>query len=119
MDLTTEQQIFEQIKKSSKILLFLPENVNADSLGSCLALRLFLNKLQKDVTVVSSATLPENLKFLPGVGEIKKSLALVKSLVVTVDASVKKLEEISYKIFGLFRKSLRTVRGFILRDTKN
>ncbi len=100
MDLTTEQQIFEQIKKSSKILLFLPENVNADSLGSCLALRLFLNKLQKDVTVVSSATLPENLKFLPGVGEIKKSLALGKSLVVTVDASVKKLEEISYQIVG-------------------
>ncbi len=96
MELTPEQQIFEQIKKSSKVLIFLPESVNADSLASSLALRAFLLKLQKDVTVVGGGKIPDNLKFLPDIGEVKSSLVLGRSFVITVDASHKKVDEISY-----------------------
>ncbi len=97
MDLPIEQQIFEQIRKSNKILIFLPQNALADSLSSALGLRLFLNKLQKDTLVASSGQVPESLKFLPGANELKNQVSAGKSLVVTVDTTVKKLEEISYQ----------------------
>jgi len=97
MELPIDQQIFEQIRKSNKILIILPQNILADGLSAALGLRLFLNKLQKDVLVVSSGQAPENLKFLPGADALKNQISAGKSLVVTVDTTVKKLEEISYQ----------------------
>jgi nanoRNase/pAp phosphatase (c-di-AMP/oligoRNAs hydrolase) len=100
MELPIDQQIFEQIRKSNKILIVLPQNFLADSLSGALGLRLFLNKLQKDVLVASTGQLPENLKFLPGADTLKNQINAGKSLVVTVDTAVKKLEEISYQTKG-------------------
>lgn len=97
MELPLSEQIFEQIKKSGKILILLPEVLTADSLASGLALRLFLLKQQKDVSLISAAEAPENLKFLPGASELKSQLTAVKSLVVTLDTSKKQLDEISYQ----------------------
>lgn len=97
MEITIEQQIFEQVRKSNKILIILPQNVMADGLSSALGLRLFLNKLQKDVLVVTAGQAPENLKFLPGMDAVKNQISARKSLVITVDTAAKKLEEISYQ----------------------
>lgn len=97
MDLTSDQQIFEQVRKSNKILIVLPENLTADSLSAGLALRLFLSRLQKDVVVATSGRVPENLKFLPGVNLVQNEIGMGKSLVITVDTSVKKMEEVSYQ----------------------
>jgi len=97
MELTPDQQIFEQIKKSRKILIVLPQNLTADSLASGLALRLFLNKLEKDVSIISGGGLPENLRFLPGSAFVQNQLTAGKSMVITVDTSQKKLEELSYQ----------------------
>jgi nanoRNase/pAp phosphatase (c-di-AMP/oligoRNAs hydrolase) len=97
MDLSTTEQIFEQIKKAGKILIALPENLGADTVASGLALRRFLTKQQKDVILVSSGHLPENIKFLPESEVIKNSVNSSKSLVVTLDTTLKKLEEISYE----------------------
>jgi nanoRNase/pAp phosphatase (c-di-AMP/oligoRNAs hydrolase) len=97
MELSTDQQIFELVKKNNKILIVLPQNPEADSLASALGLRLFLNKLQKDVSVVSTGGLPQSLQFLPGVDGLQSQISARKSLVVTVDTSVKKLDEISYQ----------------------
>ena len=54
MEISPQQQIFEQIRKSKKILIALPQNLTADSLASGLALKLFLNKQEKDVLLASS-----------------------------------------------------------------
>ncbi len=97
MEFSIEQQIIDLIKKSSKILIFLPSILNADSLASGLALKQFLTKMQKEAEVVTVASVPENLKFLPGADGVKNSLASQKSLVIHVDTKVKKLEEISYQ----------------------
>jgi nanoRNase/pAp phosphatase (c-di-AMP/oligoRNAs hydrolase) len=97
MELDITQQVFEQIRKSNKILIVLPQNVLADGLATALGLRLFLNKLQKDVLVASAGLAPENLKFLPGAETVTSQISARKSLVVTVDTTVKKLEEISYQ----------------------
>jgi nanoRNase/pAp phosphatase (c-di-AMP/oligoRNAs hydrolase) len=97
MEISIDQQIFEQIRKSNKILIVLPQNLQADALASALGLRLFLSKLEKDVTVASSGEVADNLKFLPGSAVLQTQINARKSLVVTVDTSVKKLEEISYQ----------------------
>jgi len=97
MDTPIDQQIFEQIRKSNKILIVLPQNIAADGLSAALGLRLFLNKLQKDVLVVSAGQAPENLKFLPGAETVKNQISTGKSLVIMVDTATKKLEEISYQ----------------------
>jgi nanoRNase/pAp phosphatase (c-di-AMP/oligoRNAs hydrolase) len=97
MELSIDQQIFEQIRKSNKILIALPQNLLADSLACALGLKLFLAKLQKDVSIVCSGQLPENLDFLPGSNSIQSQIVARKSLVVTVDTTVKKLDEISYQ----------------------
>ncbi len=98
MQSNTEQQILEQFKKAGKILIVLPENLNVDALSAGLALRLFLLKQQKEVSVASSGAVPLQLRFLPGAEMVQNRLAQGKSLVVSISTSVKKLEEISYEI---------------------
>ncbi len=97
MELPSDQQIFELIKKSGNILIVLPENLTADALASGLALRLFLQKLEKNVQLAASGQIAENLKFLPGSELLQSKLASGQSLVITLDTSVKRLEEISYQ----------------------
>jgi phosphoesterase RecJ-like protein len=97
MEITPDQQIFEYIKKSNKILVLLPQALTEDGLASGLAFKLFLDKLQKDVVLVSGGELPENLKFLPATSSLQKEISTVKSFVITVDTSAKKLEEVSYQ----------------------
>lgn len=97
MELSITEQIFEQIKKAGKILIALPEVLSADSVASGLALRRFLVKQQKDVVLASSGLVPENVMFLPDAQQIQSAVVSGKSLVVTLDTSIKKLEEISYE----------------------
>jgi nanoRNase/pAp phosphatase (c-di-AMP/oligoRNAs hydrolase) len=97
MELTVEQQIFEQFKKANKILIALPESLTADSLSSGLALMLFLKKLEKDVEIVSSGSLPLALSFLPETDKVRTDVDSLKSLVAILDTTAKPLEEISYQ----------------------
>lgn len=97
MELSSREQIFELIKKSGKILLALPENLNADSLASALALKLFVKKLGKEAEVVSSGKVPANVAFLPGSNGVINNIQSGKSFIVNVDVSQKKLAELSYQ----------------------
>ncbi len=97
MEATLEQQFFKLIEKSQAVLIVLPDQLTADAIGGGLAMRQFLLKLQKNVTLASSGSLPENTKFLPGTEAVQKQISGGKSLVVTLDTSVKRLEEISYE----------------------
>lgn len=97
MESSTDLQIFEQVKKANKILIALPEKLTADALSSGLGLKLFLAKLKKDVQLACSGEIANELKFLPGVLDVKNTLPSGKSLVVMLDTSVKQLEELSYE----------------------
>lgn len=97
MEKNVEQQILEQLKKAGKILIVLPENLSADALSAGLALRLFLEKQQKDVTVACSGLVPAHLKFLPGTEVVQSVMPGGKSLVVSLNTVSKKLEELSYQ----------------------
>ncbi len=97
MNLDTDKQIFESIKRAKKVLIALPEHLTPDSVSSGLALALFLERLEKEVVIVSSGPVPENLEFLPKINKIKNRLNGGKSLVISLDTSVKELAEISYQ----------------------
>jgi nanoRNase/pAp phosphatase (c-di-AMP/oligoRNAs hydrolase) len=97
MELTTEQQIFDQLQKANRVLIALPESLTADSLASALALKLFLAKLDKEADVISSGPVPKSLHFLPGFPSVNSDLSNGKSLVVVLNTATKKLEELSYQ----------------------
>lgn len=100
MELSPQQQIFDQIRKANKVLIALPNNPSADSVASGLALKIFLQKLQKDAQIACSGVLPESLMFLPEAGTVISSLRSGKSFVINVNTSVKKLDELSYQASG-------------------
>ncbi|MBI5530784.1 MAG: hypothetical protein HY918_04820 [Candidatus Doudnabacteria bacterium] len=97
MEISVEQQIFDQFKRAAKIAVVLPEHLTADSVATGLALKLFLQKLQKEVVICSSGEMPLNLRFLPQANSFQKQVSQGSSFVISVDTAVKKLDEVSYQ----------------------
>ena len=65
-------EILEKLKSANNILITLHEGPDGDSLGSCGAMKYFLeNKLNKKVTLISSDELNEQLKSFDFVKEIE------------------------------------------------
>ena len=96
--LTQEQQIFEQIKKASNILITFKKTWTGDAVASALALFLFLRKLEKNVEVVAEKFGPSRLySFLPGYTEIKFALENLRKFIISLDISNTKVSQIKYQ----------------------
>ncbi|MDO8593151.1 MAG: DHH family phosphoesterase [bacterium] len=96
--LTQEQQIFEQIKKASHILITFKKTWNGDAVASALALFLFLKKLNKNVDVAAEKfNLDRLYAFLPGFAEIKHSLDNLRKFIISLDLTNTKVSQIKYK----------------------
>lgn len=93
----TEQQIFDTINKSQRILIALPQNPNGDAVGTGLALFGFLKKLEKEPEIVSAAGNLKNFSFLPASTEIKSGLQPSQSFVISVATASAELDELSYE----------------------
>jgi phosphoesterase RecJ-like protein len=77
------------IRRSKSFLIAGHINPEGDSVGSTLALALGLKKLGKEVHVISSDPVPENLRFLPSSKIIKQTLPRKKlDLLVLVDCNI-------------------------------
>ena len=68
------KEVLQKIEQAHHIALLTHIDPDADTLGSALGMFFALKSINKRATVVSSGKLPYNLKFLPGVGKIKKEL---------------------------------------------
>lgn len=95
--LTPLQQSIDLIKKSKNILIALPESLNADSLGSALALEATLKKLGKKVEVASQEAAPDKLIFLPGIANLKNKLVSLRDFIISVDTSQNKISRLRYE----------------------
>lgn len=96
--LTQEQQIFEQIKKASNILIAFKKTWNGDAVASGLALYLFLKKLDKNVDLAAEKfSLDKLYSFLPGYTEIKNSLDNLRKFIISLDITNTKVSQIKYK----------------------
>lgn len=98
MDSKLQQQFFDLIAKSQRVLIALPKNPNGDTLGSGLALAAFLRKLNKDVEIICETKDFGQYGFLPGIGDIKSEIQLAKNFVISVATNRASLEELSYNI---------------------
>lgn len=97
--LTTDQQIFEQIKKAKNILITFDKTWNGDSIASALAFYLFLKKLDKKVEIAAEKFDQGSLfNFLPTYGNINYSLNNLRKFVISLDTINTKVEKIKYKI---------------------
>lgn len=97
--LNQQQQFFEQIKKANNILITYSKAGSCDSVGSALALFLFLKKLGKSVEIVAEKN--EQIKscsFLPSYGQIKNSLDNLRKFIISLDIRNTKVSQIKYKV---------------------
>ncbi|MFH1523103.1 MAG: DHH family phosphoesterase [Patescibacteria group bacterium] len=105
--LTSEQQIFEQIKKAKNILITFPQDWNGDSISSALAFFLFLKKLDKNVEIAADSYIknraiqqePNKLySFLPSIHEIKNTINNLRKFIISLDITNTKVDQIKYKV---------------------
>ena len=73
------------LKRANHVLVLPSSPIDADSIGSALALYLALQKLGKKVTVVAEEIIPASYNFLPEVSVISRDLHFVRDFVVTID----------------------------------
>lgn len=96
MELSPKQQISELIKQSQRILVVSHKNVGGDAVGSMLALERVLTKAGKEVTIVLSENIDENVAFLPGIEKIKKDVTGARDLIIRISKEKFPIEKLSY-----------------------
>ena len=69
--MNTSQEIIDKINNHSNILLSLHVNPDGDSLGSCVAMKKYLQSQGKKVTIVSPDPLPEMIAHLSYANEVE------------------------------------------------
>lgn len=99
MALNIHQQIAENIKSAQKILITFTKNSTGDHISSALALSLALQKLNKEITIISeNFSLSEKYKFLPQSNTIQNTLDNPKKLQIQLDVSKIKVNDFSYEV---------------------
>jgi phosphoesterase RecJ-like protein len=97
MGLTQNQQIFELIKNSQKILITFKKNFSGDALSSSLAIFLLLQKLNKRADIVCQGfSIPQNYNFLPKINKIKTDISGLKRYILSLEIKDNKIKEFSY-----------------------
>ena len=91
MPLSLEDQIIKQLLRSNHVLILPSAPADGDSLGSALSLFKVLQKLGKKATVISSESVPKDLKFLPLIEKIGGEFNEGGEFIITVGADVKEV----------------------------
>lgn len=94
----SQTQFFEEIAKAKRVLIVLPEELNADIAGAGTAMALFLQRQNKDVEVLAKYNYETEFPFLPKIANLRIALNNIRSLVINVATQAKGLEEISYQL---------------------
>ncbi len=90
-------QTIEQLGKVSNILVLLPSNPSGDNVSAALALRSFLKKLEKEVTVVAGSAPDAKYSFLDGFINVETNLHVAKNFVIQVSTKRAQIDELSYR----------------------
>lgn len=97
--LKEKDQIQQLIEDSRHVLVVFDNSENIDAIASSLALSYFLEKKNKAVDIACSDFIaPKNVGFLTGIKNIKTELTHLQKLIVKVDISNAKIENLSYDI---------------------
>jgi len=111
MELSPKQQISELIKQSQRILVVTHKHAGGDAIGSMLAFERVLTKAGKEVTLVLSEKLDENLTFLPGFEKIKNDITGARDLVIRINKDKFPVDRLSYNEEDGFLNIVLTPKG--------
>lgn len=99
MGLSINQQIFELIKNSQKILITFKKNYSGDALSSALAIFLLLQKMNKQADIVCpDFVIAQNYAFLPEINKTKSDLSGLKKFIISLDMAENKIKDFSYDV---------------------
>lgn len=86
------------LKEEDNFLILTHSTPDGDALGSCLALKFFLEKLHKKVEFFVEKPIPLQYRFLPGIGYIKDLKDItVENLNVLILVDCNKIKRVSYE----------------------
>lgn len=91
----------QQLEKSDRVAIILPEKPTTDAIGAGLALYLLLEKHKKHPRVIAQRfELPKSHAFLPKSNVITNSIEQFQEFVIQLDVRKTKVETLSYDIEG-------------------
>src|SRR3990167_1118714 len=99
---TTRQQVAEQIKGATNVLVTVSANPSVDQLASAIGLTLVLNKLGKHATAVFSGNIPSTIEFLQPEKTLEKTTDSLQDFIIALDKS--KADKLRYKVEDKFVK---------------
>ncbi len=92
------KEIIDTIEKENSFLILTHSTPDGDALGSSLALKFFLEKLNKKVEFFTEKPIPIQYRFLPGINSIKDLNTLsVENLDVLILVDCNKTNRVSYE----------------------
>jgi phosphoesterase RecJ-like protein len=98
MEGSPKQEAQELIRQADDILIPLSVRPDEDAVGSAVALKLFLEKIGKRVTILSLDPLPEKVKFLNGTAEVVSELSSGRDFIISLKTEAASAEKLSYNI---------------------
>jgi Exopolyphosphatase-related proteins len=101
-DNTPVDEIIEVLRKAPRVALFSHISPDGDCIGSILAIGLALEKMGKEVFFYNPDSIPNNLKFLPGVSRISHDLPkpLPQTLIFVDCTDLRRVNLVSSQIPG-------------------
>lgn len=102
-------QIFEQIKLASNIAIFTHQNSDADAIGSSIALKLFLESLDKNVGIFIQKPIHKNYSFMNTKLHVNNCKIKHFDLAISLDCPNKTR-------FGIYQKKFDTIPNSIAFD---
>ena len=91
-----KQQVLEQVKSASHVLVTVSTNPTVDELAASIGLTLALNKMDKHATTVFSGVVPSTIEFLQPEKTIETTIDSLRDFIIALDKS--KADKLRYKV---------------------
>ncbi|EKD33145.1 MAG: hypothetical protein ACD_76C00085G0008 [uncultured bacterium] len=98
MDANISKQIFSTICRAKRPLILVPPGANIDGLATSIGLKSVLKSIGIESDIVSQANIPKGMKFISGHEEILNNFPNMRKMIVELDITKTKLDELSYNI---------------------
>ena len=109
--LTPLDQAVRAFREANSVLLITGGDTHGDAVASMIALLLTGTKLNKQVTAVSTTSVPSQLEFLPRSKDVTKNLPKSNDFLISLDIAKTAVEQLSYKVEGKALEILITPKG--------
>lgn len=97
MEKTAIDQATELLSEIREVLILVPEKNTADAFCSMVGLSMALEKMGKQVKMVSASHVPQSLQFLPGTSQVQDFLEKTTDLVINLPLGTTRPTNVTWK----------------------